>query len=212
MKRIEALIRLLGRLDKVYPDIDILAHEYVCVAPNSTSETLANAIADWATEVLEREWSQYPRLAASACLTIGKFGNDSHIGKVQARARARALPDTVFRQQALVVLASKGRIAAKDLADLSPQASLVSSQHVRFLRALFEGEAKAVNMSLNLLQPVKRTGPSRFVIRPRMLLLSPILETSAHDKLAAALKKWGKALRSQRRTLRDFTAERILGL
>ena len=210
--RVDALIELLKRLRGVYPDIEILAQEYLCVAPNSKSETLAEAISNWAIEVMEREWSSNPRLAAAACLTVGKFGNDLHIGKVQTGMGTPRLPDTVFRQQALIVLAARGRVSSSELGNLSPHSSLISSQHVRFLRALFDGEAKAVNMTLSLLEPVKRTGPTRLVIRPRVLLLGSIIGKSAPDKVSTVRPKWAKLLKTQRRSMRDFTAERMLGI
>jgi hypothetical protein len=98
------LAEILGQLGGVYRDVEILAHEYLSTAPNVSSAALRTQVVCWALEVLDRECERDPRLAAAACVTVGKFGFESDIGELHRRLRDGRWPDNPARQQALVVL------------------------------------------------------------------------------------------------------------
>ena len=81
-RRFETLLEALERFGTVYEDVEILAHEYVSVAPCLCSPALTDKIADWALEIVKREATSRPRVAASACMTLGKFGSPGHIAEL----------------------------------------------------------------------------------------------------------------------------------
>ncbi len=206
------LVDVLRQLGGVYADIDILAHEYVCMAPNFSGGALRTQVARWALEVLNLELERNPRLAAAACMTVGKFGRQSDIQELARRFRGDRWPDNPARQQALVVLVGASVLSEEELSEIAPISSLESAQHIRFLRRLIIGGDDVVNMTLNSLEPVQRKGPERYVLRPRILFLAPVVAKSAPAKRDSAATRWSSRLKSNRLHLRDFAAERWLGL
>jgi hypothetical protein len=90
IRRHESLLELLMRLGGVYRDIELLAHEYVCTAPNPALLPLRDQISNWALEVMMQEIDKDPRLAAAACMSVGKFGTSAHLEEIVRQFRLRA--------------------------------------------------------------------------------------------------------------------------
>ncbi len=206
------LVAALSQLGGVYQDVEILAHEYVCMAPNVSSAALRTQVVRWALEVLDQNRERDPRLAAAACMTVGKFGFESDIRELRRRFRDGRWPDNAARQQALVVLIGASLLSEAELSEITPISTSESAQHIRFLRRLIIGDADVVNMTLNSLQPVQRKRPNRYVLRPRILFLAPVVAKSAPAKRNAAASRWARVLKGNRLQLRDFAAEHWLGV
>jgi hypothetical protein len=123
VQRHEELLDALASLGGVYEDVDLLAHEYVCSAPNRLSPALGKAIADWAMSQVESCLANdvvSQRLGAAACLSVGKFGEGEHFDSLLACFQ-RMRGDTVLRQQALLVLIGSGRISIGEVNSIAVQ-------------------------------------------------------------------------------------------
>ena len=211
-ERLDALIDLLRKLDGLYEDVELLACEYICVAPNDDSDEIRTRLSQWALEMVERRLTTKPRLAAGACLVVGKFGKEEHIKRLTELFRTKMTSDSVVRQQTTIVLLGAGAMASEQLPEIVPHASLETSQHLRFIRSVVEADDKAVGMSLSLLEPIKRKEPARYVSMPRMLFLAPLLRKSAPTKVAAVEKMWKARLQGNQTGFADGASERWLGL
>jgi hypothetical protein len=151
--RFQRLLEVLDRFGSVYEDVEILAHEYVCVAPCRASPGLTDSIGDWALGIVQREAGSRPRIAAVAAMTVGKFGNIDHLNTLHGVFRAQRV-DNVFRTQAAVVLAAVGRVSAEDLRALIGRSQAETLETLEFLLALMQGEKLAVGMTIAALGPV----------------------------------------------------------
>ncbi len=206
--RFHGLCRLIEQLGGVYEDVDLLAHEYLCSAPNRVRRTLRHEIGSWAWSQLQATVVRRPRLAASACMTLGKFGTPSQLDELRLAFDRHLNADTVLRQQAIVTLAGAGRLAAQDVSALSHVLDPVSAQHIRYLSALMTGEDRAVKMALSLVEPIQRRYPDRWIIRPRALFLAPLAAHASPRAWGAVSARWFAKVSSNRNSLRDCESER----
>jgi hypothetical protein len=207
--RFRRLLVVLDRFGTVYEDIEILAHEYVSVAPSVDSATVNTLIAEWALAIVEREAESRPRIAAAACVTLGKFGTDSHIDALSTLYRGWRR-DTVLRTQATAVLLGTRRIDVPAVTRLLGRSQLETIENLEFLIALATGEKQAIGMTFAALEPVQKQSPDRFITKPRLLFLAPLLEAAAPRQWAAIAPRWRKALASNPPGIRDHVAERWL--
>ena len=208
-RRFRRLLEVLDRFGTVYEDIEILAHEYVCAAPAPGSGSLPVEIAEWALRIVEREAVARPRIAAAACTTVGKFGDETQLRRLLAAYRGWSR-DSVVRTQALVVLLGAGLLGSAELQNLLARSRLESLENIEFLIALCAGEKQATGMAFSALQPIKRHQPDRYVVRPRMLFLAPLVATAAPREWRTQSAKWHRQLTSNTRELRDHASERWL--
>ncbi len=123
MSRFNRLLEALDRFGAVYEDIEILAHEYVTTAPTVKADRVNRAVADWALQIVRREADARPRVAAAACVTVGKFGIDLHLDELQGLFRTWR-QDTVLRTQATVILLATGRLTPSDVSALLARSQL----------------------------------------------------------------------------------------
>lgn len=104
----------------LYDDVDLLLHEYISLAPNEDSSELRRVIGEWSLELVKRNFARAPRRAATASLTLGKFGLDEHLMELGAVFEKYRGIDSPARQQATVVLAATNYLPVLDLAELVP--------------------------------------------------------------------------------------------
>ena len=206
--RLRTLQSVLARFGGVYEDLDLLVREAVSQAPNNASVATREAYAEWGLNTADAELEGNPRLASASILVIGKFGVERQLDELASMFRARMVTDTPARQQAVVVLLGCGRIDESDLINLLVQSSAESVQHLQFLLALIAAEPRAVGTALSGLEPAERRGPDRWVTRPRMLFVAPLVASADPKRWSAVSTGWLKKLRSNRRRLRDAAAER----
>jgi hypothetical protein len=207
--RFGRLVVVLDRFGTVYEDIEILAHEYVSVAPSVDSVRINAQIADWALAIVEREADSRPRIAAAACVTLGKFGVDSHVDRLAALFPGWKR-DTVLRTQATIILLGKGRIDIPTVTRLLGRSQLETIETLEFLIALASGEKQAIGMTFSALEPVQKQNPDRYIAKPRLLFLAPLLKAVAPRQWAAIAPRWQSALASNPPAIRDHVVERWL--
>jgi hypothetical protein len=205
----DRLLEVLERFGSVYEDIELLAHEYLVMAPTVDSPMTNERVGDWALNLVERDMEPRPRMAAAACLTLGKFGSDRHLDRLATLFPAMRR-DTVLRTQAAVVLLATGRIDPAGLTQLIGRSQLETIETLEFLLALVGAEPQAVGMALSALEPIEKQAPTRAVIRPRMLLLAPIVRASDPRRWTPMARRWERLMKSNDRALRDHVGERWL--
>lgn len=210
LQQVERLRKTIEVFGGVYEDVDLLALEYLAVAPNLASARLRAAISEWTRHLLDKYILTRPRLAASACLALAKFAAPSDIDWLERSFRDRMAKDTVVRLQATCALVGAGRLMNEDLRELLPRSSQESLQSIEFLQSLVQGDATAINFAVGLVQPRKKELPSRYHIRPRAIFLAPLLRRSGSRKASTALALWARQLRSNSRSMRDRATERWL--
>jgi hypothetical protein len=159
---------------------------------------------------MRKEASQNPRLAAAACLTVGKFGLTKHIDELELEFKRHMPGDTVLRMQASIVLFDAARLTTADLQRLLVRSRDDSVDNLEFLIALGEGSRDAVGMAFSALDPVEKREPNRWVVRSRMIFLAPILRSVAARQVAIVAPRWQRLLKSNHPRLRDSAALRSL--
>jgi hypothetical protein len=204
--RFDRLLLALDRLGGVYEDVDLLAHEYACLCPQARSDNLYSRIADWGTRVFEDTLESNPRLAGVACMTLGKFGGDKHHDVVDRNLEHALRGDAVVGRQALVLLMAIGRVGLEDLPALAPRMGPRTLSQASFLRAIMLGETRAVNMALFAMKPSKRKDPERFVVRPRLLFLAPLIRRAGTGS-SQQLDYYAALLAKNEARFRDRAAE-----
>jgi hypothetical protein len=65
-------------------------------------------------------------------------------------------------------------------------------------------------MAFSALEPVEKREPTRYILKPRMLLLAPILKGAAARQWSIVAPRWRKSLASNPVGLRDFVGEGFL--
>jgi hypothetical protein len=208
-QRFQQLSRVLEELQGVYEDVDLLAYKYVAAAPNLGPNHLNPALGDWAIERVEAYLSNNPRLASSAIVVAAKFGSASHLKRLEELVDTSMSADTVARQQAVIALLGARRLEFEDLRSLPPAAGSQALSHMAFLRAVSEGEPRAVEMVMKLLKPMLRNDPRRRTCRPRMLFLAPFVVDVDRD-LRPRLSAYRDDMRINRPRMRDHAAEEWL--
>lgn len=208
--RVQQLIDVLNDFGGVYEDIDLLAHEYLCTAPNPASTRLRSLIAEWALKLIDASIEKRPRLAASACMTVGKFGLPAHLDALEVIYARAVKRDTVARLQATIVLYGAGRATSAMIRGLVARSSHETAQSIEYLLAVTAGEKEAVNLAVGLIQPSAREHPTRAVVRPRAVFLAPLVRAADPKKWATASVIWRKQLEANPREFRDRAAERWL--
>lgn len=204
--RFRSVVAWLESLGGVYEDVELLIQEYLSTAPNLENESLRRELADWAWGRLES--APTARLRASAIVTLGKFGLPSHLADLRAWFDAHRTMDTIDRQQALVVLLGTRLLAPHDLDGLAEFSGYESDIHIRFLKAIANGDKAAARMVLFLMEPRSRSKPPRSSIQPRLLFFAPYLAEHAADDYRPLMPKWRDCLAANPRRLRDRAAER----
>ncbi len=207
--RFNRLLVVLDRFGTVYEDIEILAHEYLALAPSVDSVRINGLIADWAYGIVEREAVPRPRIAAAACVTLGKFADGPRLDQL-ARLYGRWKRDTVLRTQTATILLAAGRIDMAEVTRLLGRSQLETIENLEFLIAVAGGEKQAVGMALSAMEPVKKYGPDRVMTKPRLMFLAPLLRASAPSQWTAISGRWKRSLGSNPDGLRDHVAERWL--
>jgi hypothetical protein len=196
----------------IYEDIDLLLHEYVCLAPNEDGRELRKTIGEWSWQIIKAFFDKSPRHAASACVSFGKFATDEAMAQFAENSARWLAYDSVARQQAVVLLVAKQYLSMEDLAQKIPDAGVESSRQLRFLRALGREDPTVIGMCLNLIDPMSKELPDRAVVRPRALFLVPPVRTVAPGKWKRAAENWKKRLTTLPDEFRDRAAERWCGL
>jgi hypothetical protein len=174
-RRFDNLLGALGRLAGVYEDVDLLAHEYLCTAPQTRSPALHQRLADWALSLYMDYVKTRPRLAAAACVTVGKFGGTAQFDALDASLDGALRADNPAGRQAAVLLFGADRLTIDQFPALAPSSGPQTLSDLAFLSAIGQGEAKAIGMALNVMRPSPRRDPDRNVIRPRMMFLAPAI-------------------------------------
>jgi hypothetical protein len=210
LPRFYRLTEVLDHFGGAYEDLEILAQEFLCQVPCPNTTELRERIADWALEKMRKEASQNPRLAAAACLTVGKFGLTKHIDELELEFKRHMPGDTVLRMQASIVLFDAARLTTADLQRLLVRSRDDSVDNLEFLIALGEGSRDAVGMAFSALDPVEKREPNRWVVRSRMIFLAPILRSVAARQVAIVAPRWQRLLKSNHPRLRDSAALRSL--
>ena len=210
--RVESVIDYASRNGGVYEDIDLLLHEYICLAPADDTTSIRELIAEWSLGVISGLYEKAPRQAASACLSFAKFAPDEHLARFAEKQERWLAYDSVARQQAVVVLVAKQYLPTEDLAKRVSDPGVESSRHLRFLRALGQKDEGAIDLCLKLLKPINKRDPDRVLIRPRALLLVPTVRAAAPARWMAAADGWRKQMTTLPEDLRDKGAERWCGL
>ncbi len=127
--RFDTLQEVLNRFGGVYEDIEILAHEYLCAAPNVGSDQLRRAIGSWSLALVRRYAADSPRMAASACLTLGKFGLQDQLVDLRSEL-SKWRQDTALRMQAVTVLFGADLITLQDVARLVSRSRLETIENL----------------------------------------------------------------------------------
>jgi hypothetical protein len=207
--RFKKLQEVLDQFGGVYEDIEILSHEYLCASPNVGSQSLRRVIGAWSLGLVTKYATANPRIAASACMTLGKFGLPDQIADLE-RSFHSWRHDTVLRMQAVTVLLAHDRLTTRDLGRLVGRSRLEAIENLEFLIVLSEGDPKAIGMALAGLAPIERHDPKRSVVRTRMLFLAPVVRRADPRRWSRVSTKWQRDLASNSMNLRDFAAERWL--
>lgn len=194
----------------LYDDLDLILHEYICLAPNDDSDKIRSAIGEWALELVKRNYERSPRRAAAAAMTLGKFGLEDHFIDLKAVFDRYQSFESPARQQATIVLAATNHLPVLDLLDLVPDASSESARHFRYLSSLRKGDKQAVAMALAVVQPLEKRGPDHWVVRPRALFLAPFLRQGSPVRWRAASAGWRSKVQGVPLRFRDRAAERWL--
>jgi hypothetical protein len=206
--RLDQLQAVLGRFGNTYDDIEILAREYLLIAPNQNSWKLRNALANYGLETIGQHIDSKPHIAASGALLVGKFGYSDHLAFLKSVYDARVV-DCQCRQQMAIILLSAQLIDPSDLKRLAHDSSRSASQHVRFLEAVTKREVSALASLRTIIGPVKRQNPFHAVVRPRGLMTAPLLARYDY-RWSSASGNWVKQVRQNPVRLRDAATERWL--
>lgn len=209
-QRVERLQNVIKEFGGTYEDVDLLAIEYLVSAPNSDSKGLRTQITEWMWDVLHNSYRANPRLAASSVLAIGKFGYASDFDRLGLMFWDQLETDSPCRQQMTVLLLSLGRIDAAQLPQLLHGASSTTAQHIRFLAALSARDKTASRMAAALLQPRERWHPFRHYVRPRALILSPLVRQGWHGRWSKQEARWQQLMKGNSPRLRDAAIRRWL--
>ena len=207
-QRLMRLRHTLERFGGIYENVELLAREYVLTAPNTNDLGVRSAATSWGWEILNAHAVDRPQFAASASLLVAKFGTGADIDRLLAFLLGDLAADSATRQQAAAILFSLDRLDHERLTDLVHDASATTSQHVRFLRAVERCDKAAYQLALSVAQPVDRTEPDRAVIRPRGLMLTPLLKRSDPVRWATITANWDRTLRRNAPRFRDAAAIR----
>ncbi len=193
--RVEAATEVLAELGGVYDDIDIRVREYFLLAPNVDSKTFRTHLADWALSSAMATSGERPAVAAVDSLIVTKFGNSSHIDQLVTLFDGLRSDSTLRRQLALILL-SLDRKSLDELTATSYSSLPASAQDFRYLRAIGSGDQTAVRMALSLLSPVERQDPLRRIVRPRALVMAPLLWRSRPNDFDKSSTTWLEQLQN----------------
>jgi Reverse transcriptase (RNA-dependent DNA polymerase) len=208
-QRFNRLQESLDRLGGVYEDVEILAHEYLCVAPSADTRRITEPIADWALAIVQREFDRRPRIASAACVTVGKFGSSDHLDAL-LRIYSQLRRDNAMRTQSAIILLATGRIGTQELSRLVSRSRLETIETLEFLLALIEKERQTIGMTLSAMEPVHKHDPDRYVTKARLIFLAPLIREAAPKQYSTMARKWEGRLRSNPPSLRDHVSERWL--
>jgi hypothetical protein len=137
--RLSTLAAVLSELGRVYQDVELLAREYVAVAPNQNNRSVIDRICQWALDTIDESLERDPRLAAAAAVNVGKFGDQTVIDELERIYRSRMDADSVCRQQTVSILFAHGRLGLGDLLHLGAGSSPTSVSQLQYLQALIVG-------------------------------------------------------------------------
>lgn len=207
--RLARLQRLLDRLGGVYTDVEILAREYVLTAPNLNSSGLRDELAAWGLGTVTEHRLDRPHLAAAAAIVVAKFGTSAQVSQLAPLLDHLRTADNVCRQQLAAILLSSSDIDRDYISQLLYFSGRESSQHFRFLLAMDAADESAINRTRAAAQPVHKSSPERYVFKPRLLVLAPLLRRR-DPKWSIASSAWTRALRRNGRSFHDAAALRLL--
>jgi reverse transcriptase-like protein len=211
-ERLTTLRHSLDQLGGVYEDVELLAHEYVCNAPNTASRELRNELAGWGLELIDARRLTRPRMAASASMTVGKFGTPQHFAELRRIFDKLPKSDNALARQLLVILHGGGLLGSRELLKAGERFTGEGAANVLFLQAIESGEQRACALALGLLKPVQRGWPTRFTVRPRMLFIAPRLRDSLGKDWDHFTSRSAITLRGNGIAYRDAATIRWLGL
>lgn len=207
--RLRRLQRLLERLGGVYTDVEILAREYVLTCPNLNSQTLRDELANWGLHTVSRHRLDRPHLAAAAALVVAKFGGPAQVSQLVPSLDHVRTADNACRQQLLAILFSSSDVDRDCISQILYFSGRESSQHIRYMLALDSGNASALNMLRAAAQPVGKSNPTRYVFKPRLLALLPLMRRR-DPKWPTTSSTWTRILRRNGRPYHDAAALRLL--
>lgn len=211
-ERVEEIKNYAVRFWGLYEDVDLLIHEYLCSAPNSDEDNMRAQLGDWALRIARQQFHEAPRRASAATLTVGKHGTQEQILALAPLLDEEPHIDHVARRQVAIVLAGARQYTPDELLEKLPNPSKEASRDLRFLKAVRNGETRAIKMSLALAKPARRRNPDRYVFRVRCLFLAPLIAKGGPLELIHRRPAWRKSLDSMDQHFRDKASERWLGL
>lgn len=205
--RFQEVADVIDDLAGVYDDVDIRLREYMLLAPNLNSASLRNLVANWAAESAVASAADRPTVAASDSLLVAKFGNTNHVDGLAALFESLS-SDSALRRQLAVILYALDRKSLHELSGSSYSSLWSSAQDLRFLRRIEDKQPGATKMALGMMQPVRRQEPTRFIVRPRMLVLNPLLARVDCHQHSARSPKWLSDMAKNTARLHDAAATR----
>jgi hypothetical protein len=106
-RRAEEIIAAVEACAGLYEDLDLLVHEYICLAPNLDDHSLRVFIGQWSLGIVQRHLQSNPRLAAAASLSFGRLGRPDELVKFRA-SWSKSGQQTPLFVQGLVILKGAG--------------------------------------------------------------------------------------------------------
>jgi hypothetical protein len=206
-RRLARLVVAASGCAGLYEDVDLLLHEYICLAPNLDQLPLREHVGNWALEQLRGSFRANPRLAAASAMSLGKFGTPEQLIELKGLWRKTGQQTPLF-VQGLVILKGAGLLAPYELMDALRR--LGADTRGSYLKALGEGERVAVRIAFEQLKPRPRRNPPRYTVPVRPMFLSPWLREVDSLEWANKAAAWRKDLSNQAAAFADRAAFRWL--
>lgn len=192
--RIRAISAVASAVAGMYEDVILLGLQYLAVSPAQRSESTRVAASNWARDVVERFHRKSPRIAAAGVIVLGKFGGNREFCYLDDLSHLR-IPRNgdVLRLQLLTVMLGIGLVDSGYIPTVgveSPEARQVAE----FLMAIEGREPRAVGLALGALEPRERRGPLMFMIPPRAMFLTRVVESAEHARLDRVREHWRRML------------------
>lgn len=208
--RVDSVLAVVDGLGDLYEDLALLAMQYLAVSPNRRSPVLVAGIATRALAALEKALER-PRLGAAAAVVVGKYGDATHVDRLELLYETEVERDgNVLRRQLAIILLATGRLSLKEVARIATE-SEAAARTIRFLSALGAKNQRAMDLTIGALQPKERKEPLMYMVSPRPMFLAPLLAAVDAPRLARVRKGWTRRVRKSGAG-RDRTGEWWLGI
>jgi hypothetical protein len=200
----------LGKWGDLYDEIDCLLLEMLSIAPNDDSANLRTTMTELCEKVVVAQFATRSRLASSAVVGLGKYGEIERVAAIGERLRAGLRSDSPARQQLALVLRGLGVWTNAEATSRLRDPSVEAARHLRFLSAIENGDERAFGAAMQVLQPSEKKDPDRLVLRPRALFLAKAIQKGQPQKWMAASQGWKKSLLALPDEFQDRAAMRVL--